>query len=935
VSSVNNRQVRLLAPFLEGDKPTHRNKKGELEWHMHCPMHEDRTRSASLNVDTGMWFCFKGCGGGRVTELIRNKALWHDPPTAPYNGGGSKPGRRGSSAKEPDTITEGKIGGWHSALLANKEKLEEIMSLRGLTVDTLRDFEIGYNVDERVYTIPVRGPEGETWNVRKYNPHPPAGRRKIWGVTGLNDPRIYPYSVINEDPEVIIICEGEWDALITIQNGFMAVTRTASASTWRGEWNELFLNRTVYICHDMDDEGQRANRRVAGALAPIADVRIMHLPYPVKKKHGDDLTDFWKEHDRAKFEDLMRGAEPFGKRKVKKDPKTISVMESFDAKNVGDPVNLVVTIQGRKEPGYTLPKKIKLQCTQDAGAKCNVCPMNAAQGEADLEIDPDDPTILSLLDSPDSKLLEEFRKAFGAVKCTRLKYEVEEHQAVEILFGRPSVDDSDGTQAGDYKNIRITRVGGHDTMPNNTVRITGALYANPRSQNNEFLGWDMQQMETSVDRFEVTGANIKLMKRFQPRQGQRPLEKLAHISTQLSEHVTRIWGRPEMHALMDLTFHSVLSFKFAGQVVSRGWLESLIVGDSGTGKSEAAKWLVRHYGVGELINCEAATFAGIIGGAQQIGGKEWVITWGVVPLNDRRLVVLDEISGITPEEISKMSDVRSSGVARITMIAQEATHARTRLLWMGNPRNAKMSHYTYGVDSLKPLIGNPEDIRRYDLAMALTEGDVPSEIINAPTKPQGDLKYTSEACHSLLLWAWTRKPEQVMWTPGSERKVFDLAKELGANYTEEPPLVQASNVRIKIARVAVALAARLFSTDATGEKIVVKKEHVEDAAAFMEGLYEMEAFGYRERSREYITERQQARRKKRQVKKYLQDQPNLAKFLRGSSTFKRQDLEEILNVSRDMANAIINTLYEASMVRKEQGMVVVQPTLHEVLREAR
>jgi hypothetical protein len=50
-----------------------------------------------------------------------------------------------------------------------------------------------------------------------------------------------------------------------------------------------------------------------------------------------------------------------------------------------------------------------------------------------------------------------------------------------------------------------------------------------------------------------------------------------------------------------------------------------------------------------------------------------------------------------------------------------------------------------------------------------------------------------------------------------EAKVFDAANEMGKLYIEDPPLIQAANVRIKIARVAVALAARTFSTDASRE----------------------------------------------------------------------------------------------------------------------
>jgi hypothetical protein len=574
-----------------------------------------------------------------------------------------------------------------------------------------------------------------------------------------------------------------------------------------------------------------------------------------------------------------------------------------------------------------------MTCTQDAGTKCDIRPLRTTKGEKDFEVTADDPTILSLVDSTDKQVIDELVKISGAQKCNRKKIQVLEHQAVEVLFGRPSLDHSDGTKTGDYKNIRITNVGKHDTATNSTVAIIGARHTNPRSQANEFMGWELEQLETSVDRFDMSKVALASMKRFRPRRGQRPLQKIGEIARELSDHVTQIRGRPEMHAMMDLTFHSVLGFKFSGQMVHRGWIESLIVGDTRTGKSEAAQELVRHYGAGEIIGCESASYAGIVGGAQQLGGKEWIITWGMIPLNDRRCVVLDEIEGLTTEEIGRMSDIRSSGMAKITMIAQEATHARTRLLWLGNPRtDIGLSAYTYGVDALRPLIGKPEDIARFDLIMAASVSDVAAEIINQPYQAR-EMKYTAEACHTLLMWVWTRQPDQVVWAPGAEKKVFELAMKMGKRYVENPPIVQAANVRIKIARIAAAMAARLFSTDETFEKIVIRKEHVEDAVAFMDRLYGMQVFGYAERSREYIDDRKVAEGNKKDIETYLKNYMPLTKFLRGTSKFRRQDLEEILNTSREGANAIISTLHEARMVRKDLGDIRVEPTLHALLRE--
>lgn len=35
-----------------------------------CPLHEDREASAVVNLETGRWKCFAGCGRGDIYELI-------------------------------------------------------------------------------------------------------------------------------------------------------------------------------------------------------------------------------------------------------------------------------------------------------------------------------------------------------------------------------------------------------------------------------------------------------------------------------------------------------------------------------------------------------------------------------------------------------------------------------------------------------------------------------------------------------------------------------------------------------------------------------------------------------------------------------------------------------------------------------------------------
>jgi Toprim-like/MCM P-loop domain len=931
----------LLAPYIAGD---YTRENGDVDAHCPSPEHpggEDLRRSAVLNFDKGVWYCNAEGIGGSLDDLIERRGEWVPPPNgaAVLNGHSSTKRER-----VPEEMpSEGAVEGWRAALASSPVLLDDLKATRGLWTKTVDHFELGWDAAKRAYTIPVRDSAGTLVNVRRYQLRPPAGKRKVWGVTGHNKPELYPWSALNKarkHDEPIIICEGEMDALITNQYGFRAVTRTSSARAWRAEWAKHFKGLVVYVCHDMDTAGQAANRKVARSLARSGvEVRVVRLPYAVTTKHGKDLTDWWLEHDmdREAFRRMLEDAQPFDETQPEPEevgPDSASITDAFDSGRVGHPLGLTVTIKGRSEPGFSVPRSVQYRCTQDKGNVCAICPMMAEEGEMDRTIKASDPTILKFIDATDQQARTVLRESARIPKCEKLSIKVVGHQAVETLYARPSVDHNAGTDSASYTNLRMRSVGRHDTDTNQTVRVVGALHPNPKTHANEFLVWDVSKLETSVDRFDMDRETYELLSQFQTK---RPLRMLRAVAEDLAAHVTHITGRVELHAAMDLVFHSVVGFAFDGKDLARGWLELLVVGDTRTGKSEVATRLARHYNAGEVVSCESASLAGILGGLQQYGGKEWSVTWGAVPVNDRRLVVLDEVSGLSPEHISQLSSVRSSGIAELTKIQQERTHARTRLIWLGNPRDGgRMEEHPDGVMAIRPLIGNPEDVARFDLAMTVSSEDVEAATINARATA-GQPRFTQEALRALVRWVWSRKPENVRWEPEAVDRVYALALDLGRRYVEDPPLVQAANVREKVARIAVALAARTFSTDDRGEDIIVTARHAEDAVKFLERLYNMPRFGYGERSAEFLRNRAQADRPENinAARLLLKNNPGLDSFLRTQGKFRRQDLEEVLNIEREDANAIISTLMQLKMVYKDKNDVRLTSTLNRLLREAR
>jgi hypothetical protein len=46
----------------------------------HCPLHNDGRRSAVINFEEGVWYCNTEATGGTLSDLMKPRDSWVDPP---------------------------------------------------------------------------------------------------------------------------------------------------------------------------------------------------------------------------------------------------------------------------------------------------------------------------------------------------------------------------------------------------------------------------------------------------------------------------------------------------------------------------------------------------------------------------------------------------------------------------------------------------------------------------------------------------------------------------------------------------------------------------------------------------------------------------------------------------------------------------------------
>lgn len=395
------------------------------------------------------------------------------------------------------------------------------------------------------------------------------------------------------------------------------------------------------------------------------------------------------------------------------------------------------------------------------------------------------------------------------------------------------------------------------------------------------------------------------------RQVEQIFRTLDRIYEDLESNVVRIIGRREFLLVVDLTVHSVLSFKWRGVPLQRGYVQSWIGGDAGTGKSTVVERLIRFYGCGEIRTGENVSLAGLIGGIDKGPGQRNIVRWGLLPTLDGELLVIDEAHAVPEEVLSCLTSVRSSGVAEVTKIQGFRARARVRMIWVCNPVGAFNSIRSYGagIRMLPDLIPRHEDIRRFDLACLCSKEDVSSTDIRkdfetGAAKPILD----PDHCYRYIQWIWSRRPNDVVFDRGVQELCMDVGQELATIFNPAIPLFLVSEAGVKVARLAVALAARLVST--LDGKIRVQRVHVKAIREFILALYKGSTYQFDVISKSPLTDPNavitRLRKYPDNVLMQLQSYPNVG----------RRYLEDLTD-SKDEADALFRFLFKAGCLERK------------------
>ena len=841
--------------------------KGDNEVSLKCPVHKDNTPSVSLNVEKNVWICHTAdCGAkGDIVSLLahmlessRQVVLVDLSDRYEF--------------ENVRTLKLSTIEKHHGEIWKSGPLLQALRD-RGVTDEMIREARLGY-FNGRIM-IPIFDSSDRVINVRRYLPGAP-GNEKMLNTKGYTTLAIYQSKHLKFD--TIWICGGEIKALVAghylKSEGIGAVAVTAGEGAWDSTFNKQFKDKRVYICYDIDKGGVAGAKKVAAQVGITANsVHIISLPLSKKKYPKGDLND-WIGQEGAKLSDLlkvMEYAEEFKlstlidyKEEDDSEAKHIRLVEAIHAKYLGKRISCDTVITAMDTTPFLVAKTVSIDCIVDGGKSdnCTFCPVrliepNTETGLRKMKIRSTSPGILDMVNAPSSQQEDAIKRSLNIpVGCKTALVIVKEFYTVIDARLTPQLHISGDNRDHIVQSAYLV-VGTKEIELNVPYTMSGRMYPHPRSQQAMLLMDKIEEGTDNLISFKPDTKDLDCLELFKPKEWtvEGLKEMLKKRYNDLSANVTRIYKRDDLHLAFDLAYYSCLYFEFDNRR-QNGWVNVLIVGDSSQGKSETATKLIEHYDLGVRHDCKNASAAGLLGGLQQLGNNRWFVSWGVIPMHDRRLVIMEEIKGAHIEVLGKLTDMRSSGIAELSKIEKRRAHARTRLVMISNPRSGRsIAAYNFGIEAIKELIGTQEDIRRFDFAIIPAATQVNPEDLNklSSSRPSVEHVFTNDICKRGILWAWTRTQKQIKFDKGTEKLCLKLASKLCSIFSESLPLCDKGTMRYKLARLSVALAAMSFSTYRNNnEYILVRNCHLEYIYSLLIEEYSKPEFGYADFSRAQI-----------------------------------------------------------------------------------
>lgn len=772
---------------------------------------------------------------------------------------------------------------------------------------------------------------GSLLDIRTYNPgHSP----KIFSRKGAMAGLIIPFDIWQTtDPnETTFICAGEKDMAIARSHGFNAITLTGGERALP-ICPELFRNRKVIILYDNDDAGKQGAYALATELYKVTQkIKVVTSFHEICKEKGEDITDFFTKYHKSEkdLKEYIKETPLFKpettEEKLIREKSTLPQLDLFQAsqpQNINKLINTNIQVVATSEQTFLTPSSAVLEKFKISGNNDVIDLGTVKEWKLTAENLED---LLHLIDNnfKEADIQENLKACCGMPKkerCVSIKTLATETVYKAYVTDLYETNDAD-TQPMEYLCYSI----GHKLESGKKYLVTHKLVPHPyKGGQLIMIVINATQASDSVTNFTLTPDVIKNLSVFRDLKCQTSEEKLNYIAGKV-KGLLGYDGNDQLIQTIDLAFHTVLKFNFGSFQNIRGYLDTIIVGESRIGKSSTAETLKKTYGLGTFVSLagNSATVPGLIGGSNKIT-TGYQTRAGIIPQNHKGLIIFEEFGKCAQNIVAELTDIRSSNEVRIARVSGTITlPAMVRMISLTNVKATgktlkPIAAYPNGISIITELVPTAEDIARYDLILILSErGNKPINPLWKPEEP-----FTEQQYRDRIRWIWSRTPEQIIFTEKTQEYIIQESNKLMQEFDSHIKIFGTETWK-KLSRLAIAIAGYCVSTDDNFENIIVKTTHVTTAVNFLRNLYDNPTF----RFKEYVQHEKKYSETDEEAATLLQDiynkAPSLIQALEQSACVTKNMLAAATGLDSTDLNRQLNKLTKGLFIKIEN--FDIQPT---------
>jgi len=682
-----------------------------------CIFHQDDKPSLSINTREGLFHCF-GCGKkGGIKEFCDLVGENFDPTKIERTN--SEQEKEEVFIELEERIVHKNIDKFHARLMSDKTRLSFLLNEKMFSKKIIETLKIG--LEDNRFIIPI-WKDDVCVAVIQYQPNS-YPKYKLVRYDYARYEGCFPHKSFYET-NYVVVCEGISDTIALLSVGINAITPLVPSSPfkWLAKFDFTKIEHIVIVT-DNDTAGELIRRKYNEFFNALQGKRVYNIYLPEEYK---DVAEYLKHNTKQSFVELVNTA----KKKIEQDEQEYEMIEFediFDMKNIGKKIKVEAFTTSKLIQSYAVPSKFTVSCEAGRFDYCKDCFVYLLKMSTEkTEVSVPEEEQIAQIDKPTEKFTEKVRKKLGVPsKCNSLKINITSYNLAEMFDIIPIKGTS--TKEIGFRPVACIALSKSTILSSSAnYKIKGTITTHP---NNGQLIIITKSAE-SFDRVYKYNAELEDELAFYLRPQEITvetiLEKLFYIGNDLSKY-TGIKKRDMFHILAILPFTSPYQMMIDDQY-EKSALEIFVIGDTRTGKTTIFRKFIELTNIGTLISGENISIAGLVGGMQQLSYGKWTISWGILPQNDRGLVIIDEADALPKEVISGMTSVRSSGWAEINKVQQARANARVRMVLISNPKNnMNMESYGCGIQAVEDFEYSKQDISRFDYFSFLSRTDVKAE----------------------------------------------------------------------------------------------------------------------------------------------------------------------------------------------------------------